>query len=80
MEKKIREDSEKDKKLIDEINKNKNNPSTPDDKSESFDEKSKKQDIEDIEFKLRLKKVEETKINQELGVNDWREEIRKTSG
>jgi len=46
---------------------------------DDFDEKSKQKYIADIEFELKAKKITETKLNQRLGVSDWREEISKTA-
>ncbi|CAG8638033.1 3070_t:CDS:1, partial [Ambispora gerdemannii] len=43
------------------------------------DEKTKKEMISDIEFDLKKKEVSEERLNQRLGVSDWREEIRKCS-
>ncbi|MCE8162706.1 MAG: hypothetical protein I3273_01970 [Candidatus Moeniiplasma glomeromycotorum] len=46
---------------------------------DDFDEKCKQEYISDIEFELKAKKVSEAKLNERLGVGDWRTEINKTT-
>lgn len=45
--------------------------------SYEFNERYKKDFINDIERKLKLKKVLGSKLNKKLGVSDWRSEINK---
>jgi curved DNA-binding protein CbpA len=42
-----------------------------------FDNRSKQQYIKDLEFELSLKKVSDEKLNEKLGVSDWKAEIEK---
>ncbi|WNE40474.1 MAG: Chaperone protein DnaJ [Mycoplasmataceae bacterium] len=45
--------------------------------SHDFNERYKKDFVNDIERRLKLKKISEDKLNKKLGVSDWRSEINK---
>jgi len=79
----VKEKEERDRKLAENIkqifNKSKNEkPAETPSTNSSFDEETKKKYIEETERDLKKHNISEQKLNEKLGVSDWRSEMNKS--